>query len=428
MTDELKAYSGSPRITTEYRDCSMPFSFDQHKGCGFKCLYCFAYFQRYANSMSKDDYQKNLVRVVDVKRILNLLDGKATNRIDKFFYKNFISKRKIIQWGALGDPFCWIEKEKGTGLPILQKLAEMKYPVSLSTKGTWFVDDERYMNCFKKSPETFHVKFSIITSDEKKAKEIEQAVATPKERFRAMKKLSDIGVATTLRLRPFLIGLTDLNLEETIKSAKEAGAISVSTEFFCLETRMAFKLKQRYKDLNKILGYDLVKFYQRHSIRTTSYLRLSREIKAPYVKQLQDLCLKYGLKLYVSDPDFKEISCHGACCGLPQTKEFDNYNKGQWTELIVYMRENKKKTITWTEFLELNKEDFEWQKELHVSEYVNCGSARGHYLQKNKTMYNHTHNLWNDPNNPNSPYKYFRGTFVPKGTDEKGDMTYELVR
>ena len=37
---------GSPRITNEVLDCSMPMTFDQYSNCGYYCLYCFSSFQR----------------------------------------------------------------------------------------------------------------------------------------------------------------------------------------------------------------------------------------------------------------------------------------------------------------------------------------------------------------------------------------------
>ena len=405
----------------------MPLSFDQYKGCGFRCIYCFAYYQRYQDAMCRNDYQKGIIKEVRPDKIIDLLEGKGTSQKHKLFYEKFIKEKKVIQWGALGDPFCPIEKSRKVGYPIIEKLVEMKYPVSFSTKGTWFVDDKDYFNLFKQSPETMHVKFSIITSDEKKAARIEKGVPTPKERFKAMKKLSDIGVATTLRLRPYIIGLTDIDIEETIKSAAEAGAISVSTEFFCLDIRAGFSLKQRYKELSKILGFDIQEFYKKNS-HHMGYLRMDRGIKKPYIEQLQELCKKYKLKLYVSDPDFKEISCHGSCCGLPQTKEFGNYMKAQLCELLCYMRDNKKKEITWSEYVELFKEDFEWQKHIGYGDPHNLGSGHGYHMKKNMTLYNYNKNCWNNPKSNTGPFKYFGGTLTPKGLDKKGDMIYTYTR
>jgi DNA repair photolyase len=376
--------------------------------------------------MSKDDYAKGIIKSVDVDKVLKLLDGKGTGT-DKIFYERFIKPKKAIQWGALGDPFCNFERNRGTALPILKKMNELQLPVSFSTKGTWFVNDERYMSIFREHPENWHFKFSIITSNAEKAKIVERAVDSPQERFKAMKKLSDMGIATTLRLRPFFIGLSDLDLEETIRNAKEAGAISVSTEFFCLDIRASFTLKERYKELSRVLGYDIWKFYKKHS-RAKGYLRLNRTLKRPYMEKLQELCKKYELKLYVSDPDFKEVSCHGSCCGIPQRPPFNNYCKSQLCELLCFMRDNKKETISWSEYYELFKEDFKWQEEVPSACPHNFGDTQNARKHKNESCLEYARNAWNNPKSEKSPFKYFNGLLEPQGLDKNKDIIYRLKK
>ena len=419
-----KFYMGSPRISSEFRDCSMPLAFDQHKGCGYKCIYCFAYFKRYNDVNSQNDFQKGITPRVDVKKMLKLLDGDVSkaSRQFKIYYKYFIKKRKVIQWGAMGDPFCPYEKVLKTGLPIIKKLADMKYPVSFSTKATWFTENDEYMNLFKQSPESFHFKFSIICSDKEKAAIIEQGVPSPEERFKAMKRLSDIGVAVTLRLRPYIIGLSDLDLEDTIKRASEAGAISVSMEFFCLDVRASFTLKQRYKIMSNVVGYDMPKFYTKNSSQR-GYLRLNKQIKEPHVKRVKELCDKYGLKLYISDPDFKELSHHGSCCGLPQRKPFTNYCKAQLCELLVSLKNGEE--IDWDEYEKKYKEDFKWQKEIMAHEFCDFGSAHKHRLNINTSCYDYSKNIWNKPKSNQSPYKYFGGTLTPVKLNKKNNVVYK---
>ena len=65
------------------------------------------------------------------------------------------------------------------------------------------------MSLFARHAHNWHVKISIITSDETKAKIVEKGVPSPQERFDAIKRLSDIGIHVTLRLRPYIIGVSD---------------------------------------------------------------------------------------------------------------------------------------------------------------------------------------------------------------------------
>lgn len=420
-----KYYLGSPRISSEYRDCSMPLAFDQFKGCGFKCIYCFAYYKRYNDIKSQDDYQKGIITHVNVNKILDLLDGKNLRGAFKIYYNYFIKKRKVLQWGAMGDPFCPYEKGLGIGLPILKKLAEMKYPVSFSTKSTWFTKDKKYMDILKSTPGSFHFKFSIINYDSNKASKIEIGVPSPEERFKAMKRLKEIGVSTTLRLRPYIIGLTDLDLEKMISSAANAGALSVSVEFFCLDTRAGFTLKQRYKQMSNVIGYDIYNFYKKNSSQV-GYLRLNKNIKLPHIKRLIDLCNKYGLKLYISDPDFKELSHHGSCCGLPQREPFMNYCKAQLCELLVHLKNSKNKDISWDDYEKMYKEDFEWQKKIKARDFMDFGNKHRHKLNVNQNCYTYNKNVWNNPKSGHSPYKYLNGTMTPIKINKKKNIVYKI--
>ena len=44
-----KSFYNSPRISSEFMDCSTPLSFDLYNFCSFGCLYCFAYYMKANN-------------------------------------------------------------------------------------------------------------------------------------------------------------------------------------------------------------------------------------------------------------------------------------------------------------------------------------------------------------------------------------------
>jgi len=41
------------------------------------------------------------------------------------------------------------------------------------------------------------------------------------------------------------------------------------------------------------------------------------------------------------------------------------------------------------------------------------------------TLYDFIRNRWNQPNDSNSPYKYFNGVLIPSKIDENGDIIYK---
>ena len=135
------------------------------------------------------------------------------------------------------------------------------------------------MSLFARHTHNWHVKISIITADEKKARKIEKGVPSPEERIAAIKRLADLGVHVTLRLRPFILGVST-DFKKLIGMAHEAGADSVTTEFFCMEARANEALKKRYAEMSKACGFDIHKYYMENS-KQHGYKRTEPGNKSP---------------------------------------------------------------------------------------------------------------------------------------------------
>lgn len=151
---------------------------------------------------------------------------------DKSQFGEYICQRKVMQWGGLSDQFDGFERKYGVTLELLRFFKEIDYPLCFSTKSVWWTKDDRYMELFR-GQKNWNVKFSIITLDEQKAHIIEKGVPTPAERLAAIERIAkaDAGGAT-LRLRPFIIGVSTPLYVDLIKRAASAGATALSTEFF----------------------------------------------------------------------------------------------------------------------------------------------------------------------------------------------------
>jgi DNA repair photolyase len=406
-----EAYYGSPRWTGEILDCSMPMTFDTYSSCSYKCLYCFSYFQRIHSSKS---YVNN-IKYVNVEKIKKLFRGEIKNSQ----FNDYIREKRVMQWGGLSEPFDLMEKKNGVTLELLKFFAEIQYPLSICTKSTWFLEDERYTTVIKKMKDILHFKFTIITGDLEKSKAIERNTPTPDERLEAIRKLRALGVKhITLRLRPFIIGVSDIDATDLIRRAKEAGADSVSTEFLCIEGRADERVKKRYEKMSKVTGFDILKFYRLNS-RGAGYLRLNYDIKKKYAEEMHEACKKYGLRFYVSDAHHKEKCDNGSCCGLPCSM---NYSRNQFTEAIVIARE--KGEVTWGDIskgMDMFKK-FDWGN----ANGFNTGSAEKRAQFKGVTMYEWMRSKWNNPNDANSPYRYFDKVLYPVRLDKEGNIVYKF--
>lgn len=350
------AYYQSPRWSNEIADCSMPMTFDTYSNCSFGCMYCFSQFQRGVGD-SKEAYLHKEVKAVNVEKIKKMFTD-PDNHAGQF--KEYIKERKVMQWGGLSDQFDGFERQRGVTLELLRFFKEINYPLCFSTKATWFTQDERYMELIR-GQKNWNFKFSIITLDAEKARQIERGVPSPQERLEAIRRIAEADAGgATLRLRPFIIGISTPSYLQLIRQAHEKGATAMSTEFLCVEQRSP-TLREFMPTINRLAGFDVMAFYRRYSV-SSGYLRLNRKVKRPFFEKMKHLADELGMRFYISDAHFKELCCNGSCCGLPPTW---NYSRGQWCEALQIAKERPSGEVEWNDVrgdIEKLVSSFEWSR------------------------------------------------------------------
>lgn len=409
--DEIKYGYQSPRWTGEIADCSLPLTFDTYSNCSFGCVYCFSQYQRGIGG-AKEDYFSKKVKAVNpekIKKIFSLEDKNSQ------FYQ-YIKTRRPIQYGGLSDQFDGFEKKYGVTYEILKYLREINYPICFSTKSAWVFHDPKYQELFK-GADNWNVKFSIITLDEKDAKRIEVGVPTPRERLDAMREYNKLSKGgTTLRLRPFIVGVSDKTYLDLIKEAADAGATAVTTEFFCLEMRSIKQAREHYQTISDCAGFDIVEFYRKYS-NGSGYLRLNRKVKEKYIYKMKELCHNLGMRFYVSDAHFKECSDNCCCCALPPSWD---YSRGHFAAALQIAKKTGK--VQWSDIeKDMYFLDFEYRK----AQGFNVNSSENSAKFDGMTMKEYLRYLWNAPRRGQSPYKIFERVLKPDGVDENGDIIYK---
>jgi DNA repair photolyase len=434
IQDKLRTNYTSPRWSGEVLDCSMPMTFDQYSRCSFDCLYCFSFFQRSLkkyNPITETSklYTEELPSTISKKTFMNIFMGKSTSQTFKQF-EGYIQNRMVMQWGGMSDPFDIFEKRYGVGLDILNNLYEIEYPICFSTKGIWWLDDERYA-CLFRGNDFWNVKMSIINLDSGRASQMERGVSTPMERLEAINRLvtgrigkggEGLHAGVTLRLRPFIIGYSDINDEylDLIELAVKAGITAVSTEFLCIEGRTTAESRERFNAMSEICNIDIIDFYRRNSPNAAGYMRLNWKIKEPYVNKMHALCDKLGIRFYVSDAHHKDRCNNGCCCGLPESW---NYSRGQFTHALVVAKEYGK---VYFQEIEKGMPD-EWRTQSVVTACglnVARGNPRDRARFRTFSIQDYIRYIWNHPNHPRSPYKYFHGLLVADAVDDEDNVVY----
>jgi DNA repair photolyase len=247
-----------------------------------------------------------------------------------------------LHWGGMADPGCPIERRHRTGLAVLYMLQKHGRPCLFSTKGDVWLD--RPWRDHVESNPLLAVQVSMVIMEEGKAAIVERGVPSPQRRMDVIKLFADLGRIAILRLRPYIIGLTDHSLDELISAAAGAGAQAVSVEWLCVDGRAKW-MRRDFDKLSEITGYDVCEFYRSHS-EQMGYYRLTRELKRPSFERLKALCEKHGLRLHVSCNHFAEEGATGCCCGLPDEGPFGGWSRAQFCNAAIKMKQGQELTLS----------------------------------------------------------------------------------
>jgi len=393
---------------------------------------CFAYMFKTNNASFSEK-----LHAVNADDMIQTLRKEPRTARQKSLFKHFYEKKFLLHWGGLADPFCNFEKSNNVGYRIIKELAVQNYPTLFSFKGSG-IFRPKFRKLFEKyAPQkNFAFQVSIVTGDDKMGRDIEVGVPVPSVRLKAIKMLSDMGYYTVLRLRPFIIGITDIGLGDLLDKALEAGIQAISMEFFALDQRSNEALLKRYNWIAKLIGTkDILKYFKTLSpSERGGYMRLNRLVKERFVKQVYKFCVDNDLVYACSDPDFKELNMSGSCCGMPDTykdnPELQNWTKNQLTYHLKEARKryHKKGTITRFHFNEV----FNFKEDTYLTS-VQLG--QDHIGVSDKTASERRHatysvfarNNWNNLRSPGNPRNYFHGKLMPINIDEQGNLVYKYV-
>lgn len=397
-------------------------------------MYCFAYFFKSNNPAIKSIQLK----AVNAERMISALRGKPQCKRGRLLHKHFYSKKFLLHWGGLADPFCHFESHNQVGLKLINVLGELNYPTLFSFKGPAIFKKD-YVKVFEKYADQHNFAFqvSIITGSDRLGKKIEIGTPLPSMRIKALRMLSDMGYWTILRLRPFIIGITDIHLDELLQDALDAGINAISTEFFALDARANKGMKQRYDWLSQIIGVKggaqgLMQYFSRLSpSERGGYMRLNRLIKEPYIKKMYKFCTDNNILFACSDPDFKELNMSGSCCGMPDkyslNSRLTNWTRSQLSYHLkearkIYHKSNGSKVIE-LRFNQVYGEDSYLDEhgftDDHVAIIGKCCADRYALTQRSILQ-----SQWNNLRSPANPYNYFHGQVRPSGVDSDGNFIF----
>jgi len=209
-------YREEPCRTALNRVSGMGFrwSLNPYMGCAHRCAFCYVRgFERRADRPSDARYGSSVRVKVNVVETLRRELRRRTWR------------RETVAIGAATDPYQPAEGRYRLTRGCIAALGAARTPISLITRGPLVIRDRDVLADASRRAEV-SISISIATLDEALSARLEPGVAPPRQRLRAIRTLTDAGIAAGVALAPVLPGLTDAprDLAGVLAAARDAGA------------------------------------------------------------------------------------------------------------------------------------------------------------------------------------------------------------
>jgi DNA repair photolyase len=187
-------------------------SINPYRGCEHGCIYCYARpSHSYVNLSAGLDFETKIFYKIDAAKLLE-------TELNK---KNYICQPIVL--GANTDPYQPAEKDLKITRSLLEVLNRYNHPVAIITKGSMIERDIDILTDMAKRRLT-RVAVSVTTLSNSLKLILEPRTSGPRARLRVIKRLNDAGICVTVMAAPMIPMINDMELENILKLASQAGA------------------------------------------------------------------------------------------------------------------------------------------------------------------------------------------------------------
>lgn len=295
------------------QQCLYAFEIDTYgRGCIHDCLYCYAKAE-----LTVHGYWNNPIPVpIDINEVRRAFYT-AFETDKKHKWKEILQRKIPLRIGSMSDSFMWTDKKLGVTRELLRLLKFYQYPHIVFTRSDLIAEDE-YVSLL--DPKLASVQFSLSSTNERLTKLIEPGAPSPKRRLKALKKLGEAGLWTTVRLNPFFpiypdgyfsnpnfswkgeVPKFDFSSFEMVDEIAQHKVPAILAGFTRLSSYSLNKLEQATK-------FDLRRFYNRDLILKSArdWHYSDSEIRA-YYKRIKEKCDSNGIQFttcYIGNGEFQ---------------------------------------------------------------------------------------------------------------------------
>ncbi|RLF41844.1 MAG: radical SAM protein [Thermoplasmata archaeon] len=203
------------------------YALNPYRGCSHACIYC------YVPDVIKID-RSTWGSFVEVKRNLPLVLSKELKH----------KKPGVVGISTVTDPYQPVEKEFNITRYSLEQLLQYDFPVSIQTKSSLVERDLSLISSFS----DIEVMFSIATLNEDEKKLLEPFSSSIKDRLKALKLFSEIGVKTSIFFGPMYPTIKIEDIPHILDVFKSTGISYVMIDKFRMKPGlwdyMSLKLRE----------------------------------------------------------------------------------------------------------------------------------------------------------------------------------------
>ena len=195
-------------------DLSFDRSINPYRGCEHGCVYCFARpTHAYLGFSPGMDFE---TRILVKERAAELLEAELAS-------PGYVPR--TIALGTNTDPYQPLERQHRITRQVLEVLARHNHPVAIVTKSHLVTRDIDILAPMA-AKGLAKVAVSITTLDGALARSMEPRAASPQKRLDAIRALARAGIPAAVMTAPLIPALNDMEMEQILGRAAEAGAVS----------------------------------------------------------------------------------------------------------------------------------------------------------------------------------------------------------
>lgn len=294
----------SKSILTENKSPDLPFTYsiNCYRGCEHGCAYCYARpTHEYLGHSAGLDFETIIYYKEDAPELLR------ANLMSKSW------KPETITISGVTDCYQPAERKFELTRKCLQVLNEFKNPAAMITKNRLVLRDLDIFQEMNKYKGIF-VMISITSLDADLIRVLEPRTSAPEARLKAVEELAKAGIPVGVNVAPIIPGLTDHEMPQILKRAKDAGAMMAG--YTMVRLPMSVKdiftewlQKNRPEAAEKVLSYIMsTRDGKLNDANFGSRMR-GQGLRADSIEKMFDVfCRKYGLNgkdIQLSTESFK---------------------------------------------------------------------------------------------------------------------------